>query len=273
MNLIILSLTSVFWKYSAKWLILRMMAAGLVGTGLSAVCLITFHSYRGTMAVMAFFIVPLMLLLAFGWQGMRQFVFCVATSLLSAVILNGTVQAFCNLTGVRSLNLYVCLSVFLLAWFLVKCLCSSLGQQRGRFPVTLIGPGRKVYCLGLYDSGNLLTVPKSGAPVNILAPELWQQLLGNVKEGELQEELVTFHTLGTGEGLMRVYRIPAMSVEFGKNSCRLEPAWVGCADAVLMKGKNYQVILNAALTKATYCGRQSKSMEGRKESCLKSWKK
>lgn len=247
MNLIILSLTSVFWKYSVKWMVFRMMAAGLLGSGLSAVCLTVLHNYRGTMAVMAFFIVPLMLFTAFGWPGPRQFVFCVATSLLSAVILNGIVQAFCNLTGARSLNVYVCGAVFPVAWFLVKSLRSSLGQQRNRLPVTLTGPGGIVSCLGLYDSGNLLTIPGEEEPVHIIAPSLMAQIVGATGTGALEEDVVTFHALGTQEGRMKVYRIPALEVEMGKSSCRLEPAWIGCGDEALMKGKNYQIILNAAI--------------------------
>lgn len=247
MNLIILSLTSVFWKYSVKWMVLRMMAAGLFGSAFSTFCLIALHSYRGTMAVMAFFIVPLMLLLSFGWPGPRQFVFCVATSLLAAVILNGAVAALCNLTGIRSLNLYVCGAAFPVAWFLVKSLRTSVREQRNRIPVKLTGPGGCVLCLGFYDSGNLLTVPGTEEPVHIIAPELLKQLVGEAGTGKMREEIVTFHTLGTQEGQMRVYQIPELEVEIGKRRCCEEPAWIGCGDAGLMRGKNYQIILNAAI--------------------------
>lgn len=246
-NLIILSLTSVFWKYSVKWMVLRMMASCLLGSALSTFCLIALHSYRGTMAVMAFFIVPLMLFLSFGWPGPRQFVFCVATSLLSAVILNGTVCAFSNLTGIRNLNLYICGAAFPVAWFLVKSLRSSISQQRNRLSVILTGPGGRVSCLGLYDSGNLLTVPKTEEPVHIIAPELLKQLSGEAGTGKMREEVVAFHTLGTQNGQMRVYQIPALEVEMGKSRYRVEPVWVGCGDAGLMRGKNYQIILNAAI--------------------------
>ena len=221
MNLIILSLTTVFWKRSVKWGKLRMVAAGLFGAVLSALCLILLGNYRGTMAVMAFFIVPAMLVLAFGWPGGRQFVFCVGTSLLSAVILNGVALAFYNLTGITTLNLYVSIVVLITAHFLVKCMLVSVRQQKRQLEVTLTGSGECVSCMGLYDSGNLLRIPETEEPVHII--------------------------LGAGEGNLKVYRIRALDARQGNFCCHMEPAWVGCGDEALMKGKSYQIILNAAI--------------------------
>lgn len=241
MNLIILSLTTVFWKRSVKWGKLRMVAAGLFGAVLSALCLILLGNYRGTMAVMAFFIVPAMLVLAFGWPGGRQFVLCVGTSLLSAVILNGVALAFYNLTGITTLNLYVSIVVLITAHFLVKSMLVSVRQQKRQLEVTLTGSGGCVTCTGLYDSGNLLRIPETEEPVHIIAPELMSHLAGT------NEKTIAFRALGAGEGKLKVYRIRALDARQGDFCCHMEPAWVGCGDETLMKGKSYQIILNAAI--------------------------
>lgn len=247
MNLIILSLTTVFWKRSVKWGKLRMVAAGLFGAVLSALCLILLGNYRGTMAVMAFFIVPAMLVLAFGWPGGRQFVFCVGTSLLSAVVLNGVALAFYNLIGITTLNLYVSIVVLITAHFLVKCMLVSVRQQKRQLEVTLTGSGECVSCMGLYDSGNLLRIPETEEPVHIIAPELMSRLAGKGESDELTEETIAFRALGAGEGNLKVYRIRALDARQGNFCCHMEPAWVGCGDEALMKGKSYQIILNAAI--------------------------
>lgn len=250
MNLIILSLTCVFWKRSVKWMKLRMVFAGLMGAVLSALCLIGLKTYRGTMAVMAFFIVPAMLILAFGWPGGRQFVFCVGTSLLSAVILNGVALAFYNLTGIKTMHLYVSIVVLFAARFLVNSLLVSVSQQKRQMKVTLTGPGGCVSCMGLCDSGNLLCIPGTKEPVHIISPELLRRIAGQEGTESLKEETVAFRALGTGEGSLKVYQIGALQVSQGKCCCHMKPAWVGCGDEALMKGKSYQIILNAAIIDA-----------------------
>ena len=141
--------------------------------------------------------------------------------------------------------------------------------------VTLWGPGGCVSCMGLYDSGNLLKVPGSEEPIHIIAPALLHRLLGQEKAGCVREESVAFRALGTGEGTLKVYRIGALEARQGKCCCRMEPAWVGCGDEVLMRGKSYQIILNAGVMDTLDNGRASGGNvpKERREICLKSLRK
>lgn len=225
-----------------------MAAASLFGAGLSALCMALLQNYRLAVAVTFIGVMPVMLLVAFGAKGIRQYLLCLGSSLFSTVMLNGVAEAVFRLTGLRTLNFYVGLSVLLIATYLVKCTLSSVKQQQQRMEVTLTGPGGDVSCLGLYDSGNLLSVPGSGEPVHIIAPELFQRLLGAAGRENIQTQTIPFQTLGTERGWIQIYRISALTVWQGRQCKRLEPAWVGCGSKSLMKGKNYQIILNAAVT-------------------------
>lgn len=248
MNLIVLSLTCVFWKSSVKWQKFRMVAASLLGAGLSAFFLVILQNYLLAIAVTFFSVMPVMLLFAFGAKSLRQFLLCLGTSLFSTVVLRGTAEAVFQLTGIRTLNFYVCLVVLVAARYVVKSAVSSVKQQKRRMEVTLTGPGGSISCLGFYDSGNLLSVPESGEPVHIIAPELMHRLLGETRGEALKQQMVAFHTLGADVGWIQVYQIPSLTARQGNCCYRIEPAWVGLGRESLMKGKNYQIILNAAVT-------------------------
>lgn len=222
-----------------------MTLASLLGAALSAVLFLSFPVYSGAVGLMAFGVVPLMLFAAFGYGGMRQFLLRIGVSWLSIVIVNGVATAVFNLTGIRSLYVYVCLLVLLMARMLVASMLLSLKRQKTQLPVQLTKNGKTICCMGLYDSGNLLKIPMTGEPVHILAPGLLQKLMG--EDCESQYEKIPYHALGTSEGQIFVCQLEQMQIQMGGESKTLDHPWVGRADVALLRGKSYQVILNSEI--------------------------
>lgn len=242
MNLIVLSLTCVFCKSAVKYLKLRMTAAAFLGAVLSLLCYLVLPWYAGAVAALAFLVIPLMLLLAFGFGGVRMFVIRTGVSWLSIILLNGVVTAVYNLTGVRSLHVYIGVLVLFAARILVRMLLSSVRMQKRQMQLTLTYHGRSVTCMGLYDSGNLLKIPDSGEPVHIIHPVLLEHVLHG-EEPEFQ--MIPYHALGTSEGTIYVCRLDRLRLDDADNPKIMDNPWVGRAQPGLLRGKPYQVILNS----------------------------
>lgn len=242
MNLIVLSLTCVFCKSAVKYLKLRMAAAALLGAALSLLCYLVLPWYAGAVAACAFIVIPLMLFLAFGFGGLRLFVIRTGVSWLSIILLNGVVTAVYNLTGIRSLHVYVCVLVLFAARILVGMLLSSVRMQKRQMQLTLTYHGRSITCMGLYDSGNLLKIPDSGEPVHIIHPVLLEHVLHG-EEPDFQ--MIPYHALGTSEGVIYVCRLDRLRLDDTDHPKVMDNPWVGRAQPGLLRGKSYQVILNS----------------------------
>lgn len=220
-----------------------MTAASMLGAIFSALLLLCVPFYAVSICGMAFLVVPLMLLLSFGYDGFRQLFFKIAVSWLSIVILNGVVTAVYNLTGLESLQIYICILALLAARIMVKAFLVSVGKQQNQMELTIENDGKRVCCMGLYDSGNLLQIPQSGEPVHIISPRLLKRLQGEnaIEEGQT----IPYHALGTAEGKICVYQLEQIQFKRAGEWKILEHPWVGKADEALLQGKSYQVILNA----------------------------
>jgi hypothetical protein len=247
MNLIVLSLTDLFCRSTVRLRLPRMCAAALLGAAGEAACFLLLRGRGRFIAVGVFLLVPCMLLLAFGpADGVcgRMFWRRLALGWLSVVLLYGVVSAVYSLTGIRTLTVYTVILAFFAARFFVNTLRASVHGLRRQFPLTLCRNGRTVRCLGLYDSGNLLTMPLSGEPVHIIAPQLLGKLLG---EESGSPQTIPFHALGTEGGQIAVYRLDQIRIQKQKETKILEQPWVGRAQESLLRGKPYQVILHAGV--------------------------
>lgn len=244
MNLIVLSITHIFCKRYVRFLWLRMAAAALLGSILSLAFYLLVQGYAFAVSGIAFFVVPLMLFLAFGRCPPKLFILQTGASWLSIVLLNGVVTAVYNLTGIQSLYIYVCVLVLFITRVLVRMLVSSVNQQKNQMQVTLTYHGRSVTCMGLYDSGNMLCMPGEREAVHIISPAVLKQVL---KEDEPEFQFIPFHALGTREGWIYVCRLDALCIEDERCRKVIKSPWVGRAEDGLLYGKSYQVILNSAV--------------------------
>ena len=242
MNLIVLFLTQLFCnRYAPKRYAWRILAALLGAAGGTVV--LVFTSFMLYVVSMALFFVPLMVGIAFGRQCLRRFVRGILISWLAIVIVNGVVSVGYQWTGVQSMTWYLAILALLVAQLLVRTLIGSIRQQAQTMQVDLSHRGEHVSCVGLYDSGNRLQMPDSGAPVHIISERVLRQL------GAWEEEkrLIPYRALGTEQGQIGVVQIDEMKIASGGKSVCYENAWIGSADESLLQNRNYQMILNAAV--------------------------
>lgn len=101
----------------------------------------------------------------------------ILSSWLSIVLLNGVATAVYNLTGLENLYLYTALATAGITYVLVKNFVVSVQRQKRQMSVVLYNKTVSVPCIGLLDSGNLLTMPLSGNPVHIADAALLQKLV------------------------------------------------------------------------------------------------
>lgn len=244
MNLLVLSLTCMLDQRMVCHRTIRILAAAIAGAVLEAVMLLVLP-YGFAVAAVALIVVPAMLFVAFGKENKKQGLFRLACSWLSIVLLNGVATAVYNLTGISQLHLFLALVVFVITVFLVQSTKTRMRQQQRMFPVVLINGTKKVHAMGLYDSGNLLTMPQHNDPVHIADAALLQKL---VDEHTIQEK-IAYRALGNADGRLLVYQMTQMKIlkKGGRQEKQIQPVWLGCADHGLMEGKPYQIILHASV--------------------------
>lgn len=98
----------------------------------------------------------------------------------------------------------------------------------------------------LFDSGNSLKEPISGAPVHIVDLQTAESIL---TEGGTEEKLrlVPFHSLGKKEGIMTAFECEKMEVIIKGDKIDLGPAYLGIYRGELCAGKKYRMILNRSI--------------------------
>lgn len=244
MNLIVLSLTYTFCKTTVSMRVLRMLLASFCGSIASALLLVSGISYGLCIAGQAFLVVPSMLFTAFGYCGRRIFLTRVGESWLSIVILNGVAAAVENLTGLRSLPFYALILAAFAARALVGLMQASVKRQSRMLAVTFRQGNARAQCLGLFDTGNLLSIPDTGEPVHIVSPAIIRRL-GLDETGGLR--LIPFQTLGNTDGWIRVTQVEELEVRMKDGRRVYRDVWCGVAEQMLLEGKSYQAILHSSL--------------------------
>lgn len=244
MNLIVLSLTYTFCKNPVSMRRLRMFLAALCGAVAAALLLLFGPGYGWTVAGQAFLIVPFMLYTSFGWNGKRAFLMRVGCSWLAIIILNGVASALENLTGLTCLTFYAGIVVLMLARVFTELLIAAVRKQGRMYAVLFVQGSARVRCLGLFDTGNLLSIPDTGEPVHIVSPAIVQKLGLDDADGL---RLIPFHALGTEAGWIRVTQVEVLQVYIGREKREYHDVWLGVAEEALLKGRSYQVILHASL--------------------------
>lgn len=242
MNLIVLSLTQIFCDSVGPKHYIRRIISAISGT-LASTAILLCLNYVAFVIFTALLIVPLMIVIAFGRQNLRQLLQKILLSWLSIVILNGVASAFFQMTGIQSLTFYVGVIVLLIARVLVQTLLKSLHRQEYRMLVSLYHQGKHASCVGLYDSGNRLKMPDSGEPVHIISCTMREQL-GTEQQ---TEKTIPFRALGTESGTISVIQIEKMCIQTGDKSLCCENVWLGYAGEELLKNTDYQMILNSAV--------------------------
>ncbi len=159
----------------------------------------------------------------------------ILSSWLSIVLLNGVATAVYNLTGLENLYLYTALATTGITYVLVKNLVVSVQRQKRQMSVVLYNKTVSVPCIGLLDSGNLLTMPLSGNRYILQMQPCCRSL--SMKKRYKKE--IPYRALGNPHGKLQVYCMDGMKVETEPAKfCDWKQVWVGCAEnGVLCKNR------------------------------------
>lgn len=115
--------------------------------------------------------------------------------------------------------------------------------------IDIIHHGKVWELKGYWDSGNLLKDPYIQKPVNILEKKIAEQI---VCPNEDAIRLVPYCSLGNKNGLLSVFNAEKMYIYQGKKRLEVIPAVFGIAEAGLLDGKEYDVILQASILEMSY---------------------
>jgi len=112
------------------------------------------------------------------------------------------------------------------------------------YRVEIVQAGKSYFLNGYWDSGNLLTDPYIGAPVNIVAKETADLIFAEERVGM---RLIPYRSLGCEGGLLPVYSAQKMFIYQGDEKREVCPVVLGIAKNELLEGKEYDVILQASM--------------------------
>lgn len=188
----------------------------------------------------------IMVLTAFGFGSVRQFLCRTMVLLCVTFALAGMMLAVKSLLSselirVRNLSVYLDLSpVFLIVstalCYGVMSVCARLARKKAPqvcfCTVSIEKNGASVTMEGLVDTGNRLTEPFSGLPVIITGKKTSEIIC---PEGLFSEDippgirLVPFRSVG-GSGLMRAFRPDCVTVELCGRKKKTKNAWVAVSE-------------------------------------------
>lgn len=151
--------------------------------------------------------------------------------------------------------------VIFLAAAVISYLCISMGvkflqvrmgktgTREDMIEVTIFHRGVKTEVLALYDSGNSLTEPISGAPVHIIDLMLAEQLLKGGQQTEEKIRVIPYHSLGKEAGIMTAFECECMEITVKEETVTLGPVFLGIYRGELSAKKKYRMILNRSINK------------------------
>lgn len=128
---------------------------------------------------------------------------------------------------------------------LIRYMTGYVKRRSLLYSVRLELDGRSVDIMGLFDTGNSLTDPYNGEPVCIAEKEAVEML---VHDGEWGDgiRLIPYRSLGREHGLMRLFTIDSMTIEYEGKSVRYEHPELALYEGSLSSSGEYSMILNTA---------------------------
>lgn len=225
----------------------RMFLSAGFGAAGSAILFLRLCSFRWYQLSVHLLINPLMILLAFGRRGKKEFAKDLGWTYALMFLLGGVLSWGMETLGQRRVFWIWALGGLALGCLLVY----GIGRQREsswRYEILLLTGEEKLILSGYLDTGNLLIDPTVHQPVHIIQEELLDEIL---KKEQLPLRYIPFHSLGQAEGLLPVVTLRAMYLRQSKGRKEQTPVFVerpvfGLAKEKLFEHRDYQVILNAS---------------------------
>ncbi len=225
----------------------RLFAVSLLSgiTGLAAVLLL--KDWMLYQILTHFILNTGMVLLCFGAEGRKSFLENWVVTYFMVVLLGG------GLEWLRETGLFAhdFLLQALIASALLFTAVSYVGAFRSfgkhMFPAELRKDCRSIKLRAYWDSGCQLKDPYTGKEISILSGAKAKEFLEESKD---KLRLVPYRSLGEEHGLLAVTEIDELSVCMGGRSVCVKNTEIGIAGDGLLKDKEYDLILHAALIRS-----------------------
>lgn len=185
-----------------------------------------------------------MVLGCFGIGSKKQFLENWIVTYFAVVLLGGGMEWLQEqqlLSGYRLIQMLITATVlFCAVTYLVQF--RSFGQNL--FPGCIKKGERQMKLQAYYDSGNQLRDPYTGKAVSILSFKKAEEFLEAEKDSI---RLVPYRSLGEQNGLLKVTDVEILEIIQGRRRTVIKNAAIGVAEEGLLEGKEYDLILHAAL--------------------------
>ncbi len=195
-----------------------------------------------------------MTVVAFGWKDKRFFLENWLFVYLEILFLGGIME-WENSLGIPASFFWIkAIVAALVLTGVTICFMRKRDFMERILKIDVIHHGKTWELSGYWDSGNLLQDPYNGKPVNILQAKLAGQIFSEPGD---YSRLIPYCSLGNTNGLLSVYNAEKMHIYKGNERMTVEPAVFGIAEAGLLEGKEYEVILQASIIDKKYEGGES----------------
>lgn len=185
-----------------------------------------------------------MALMAFGWKGKKNLLEEWLVIYMTVLLLGGMMEWEKNI-GLSSVFFWIKAGIAAVLLSIATAYLSLKKEFTEKlFKVQIVQEGKSFVLNGYWDSGNLLVDPYVGKPVQIIEKHTAEQIFG----GEIPAtRLIPYCSLGNKGALLQVCNAQEMHIFKGKDKRIISPVVLGIAEHELLKGKEYDVILQASV--------------------------
>lgn len=246
MNWAVLMAATRFRRQAGWKNVFRCLGAAALGSTIETIVIVNVRSYPAMTALSILAVIPGMVWIVFAGRGWKQFLWDLLLCFGVTILLGGIMTSLDERAGIGRIPFLMAVLGIFFAEILLHWLYGMVHLQQKIYPVELCSGGRTVRCNGLLDTGNMLRIPENSQAVHIVGSKIPGQLgLGSCDV----VGMVSYQSLGTGEGKLPVYRIDSLQLlNMNKKSSGkafVHAAIIAQADPGLLDSKPYQVILHS----------------------------
>lgn len=189
------------------------------------------------------FLNSLVVVLAFGRCGGREFAGNLAAAYMVSVLLGGIMEWLTEQSGLSSASVFLMAAAVFGMYSILCCLMQRKDFHNHVIDAQIRKREKSFFVWAYWDSGNQLRDPYTGQGICILSRRRAEELFDEKKDFF---RLVPYYSLGVEEGMLRVTDVDELILYDGKRVLQLPHVAVGVANEGLLEGREYDVILHAS---------------------------
>lgn len=220
--------------------VLAVLAGSLMELGI----LLSTGEYVLYLLLSHFVVIPIMVLLVFGWRNMRVFFSRVVLCYGIAILLGGCAEALENTFSISAIGAGGGIGATILCFLALRRLCRAVRWKRNAYSVGIQYGIYRGEAMGLLDTGNLLHDPYFNKPVHIISQTLANQL--HLSEGERVYRM-PFSTLSGNESYVNLYIADNFWICADGKTLDFSESLIGVPNSDFFSRKEYDVIINGDL--------------------------